>query len=114
MPTGRRAGSSASRSARACGARSTRAYRSRPLISGRVRLRSRVGATAVQLQLVGAVLERRDDEPQVLVEVDPELLGALAHLVAVDRRGEGGGLELLLHRLGRHPVDALGPDVGAG
>src|SRR4051794_22803238 len=117
MPTGRRAGISASRSARACGARSTRAYRSRAPMSGGVGLRLRGGLArrlAVQLELVGALLERGDDEPQVLVEVEAERLGALADLVAVDRRREGRRLELLLDRLGRHAVDALGADVGAG
>jgi hypothetical protein len=65
-------------------------------------------------ELVGALGQRSDHERDVLVEVDAELLGARAHLVAVDRRGEARLLELLLDRLGRHPVDALGPDVGAG
>ena len=59
-------------------------------------------------------LERGDHEGDVLVEVDPELLGAVAHRVAVDRGGEGRGLHLLLDRLGRQPVDPLRAHVGAG
>ena len=43
----------------------------------------------------------------------PELLGARAHRVAVDGGREGRRLHLLLDRLGRHAVDALGPHVRA-
>ena len=69
---------------------------------------------AVQLELVGALLERRDDERDVLVEVDPERLGARPQLLAVDRGGERGRLHLLLDGLGGEPVDALRAHVGAG
>ena len=48
----------------------------------------RGGLGAVELELVGALLERGDHEREVLVEVDAELLGARAQLVAVDRGGE--------------------------
>src|SRR4051812_2114870 len=58
----------------------------------------------VELELVGALLQRGDDEGDVLVEVHSELLGAGADLVAVDRRGEARLLELLLDRLGRQAV----------
>ena len=43
-------------------------------------------AEPLQLELVGALLERRDHEREVLVEVDAERLGALAQLVAVRPR----------------------------
>src|SRR5687767_7362777 len=71
------------------------------------------GLGAVERQLGRALLERRDHEREVLVEVDAERLGAVAQLVAVDRRGEGRRLHLLLDRLGRHAVDALRAHVGA-
>jgi len=50
----------------------------------------------------------------VLVEVDAQLLSPVAHLVAVDGGGEARLLELLLDRLGRQPVDALGAHRGTG
>ncbi len=56
-------------------------------------------------------LERGDHDRDVLVEVDAELLGAAGDVLAVDRRGEARLPELLLHRLGRQAVDALGADV---
>src|SRR5688572_28961926 len=69
---------------------------------------------AVEPELVGLGLEGRDHEGDVVVEVHAELLGPTADVLAVDGRGEGGRLELLLDRLRRHPVDALGPHVRAG
>src|SRR3954465_3117108 len=57
--------------------------------------------------------EGGDHERDVLVEVDAEPFGALAHRGAVDGRGERGRLHLLLDRLRRQPVDALRPHVGA-
>ena len=44
----------------------------------------------------------------------PSSSAADADLVAVDRRGEGRRLQLLLHRLRRHALDAGGPHQGAG
>src|SRR5918994_506093 len=69
---------------------------------------------AVEVELVRVLLERRDDEGDVLVEVDAELLCALAQLLAVDRGRERGRLHLLLDRLRGEPVDAGRPHVGAG
>ena len=66
-----------------------------------------------QPELVRALFHRGDHERDVLVELDAEVLGALAHLVAVDARGEARLLQLLLDRLGREAVDAGGADERA-
>src|SRR4051812_10017230 len=78
---------------------------------------SRVGRwrrVPVQLELAGALLERGDHERDVLVEVHAEVRRTRDELVAVHRRGEGRLLHLLLDRLRRQAVDALGPHVRAG
>ena len=52
-------------------------------------IRSAIGVQAeagAKPELVRALLHRGDQEGHVLVEVHAELLGALAHLVAVRRR----------------------------
>src|SRR5436190_351162 len=111
MPMGMRARTAAPSSRATSGARSTRAKRCTGVTEA---LSGARGVAAVELELVGAVLESGDDEGDVLVEVHAELLGAGADLVAVDGRGEARLLELLLDGLGRQPVDALGAHVGAG
>ena len=82
-------------------ASSAAAYR-RAAQSGRRR------RAAVHAELVGALAQRGDHERDVLVEVHAELLRARADVVAVDGGGERRLLELLLDRLRRQPVDALG------
>src|SRR4051812_21618437 len=69
--------------------------------------RSGLQLLALEPELLGLGLERGDHERHVLVEVDPELLGAAADVVAIDGRRERRLLELLLDRLGRQPADAL-------
>jgi hypothetical protein len=59
----------------------------------------------VQLELVGALGERRDHERHVLVEVDAEVLRARAQGVAIDGGGELARLQLLLDGLRREAVD---------
>src|SRR3954454_712056 len=59
-----------------------------------------------QAQLVGALLHRADHDRHVLVEVDAQLLGALAALVAVDPGREARLLEFILDRFGGEAVDA--------
>src|SRR5215218_912890 len=107
MPIGIRARTAAPSRRVTSGARRTRAKRSPPIT------RCLRGLAALDAELLGALGESGDDERDVLVEVDAELLGARANLVAVDRRREARLLELLLDRLGRHAVDALGPHVRA-
>ena len=51
---------------------------------------------AVEPQLGGALLDRRDDERDVLVELEAELLGARADVLAIHRGRERLVLELLL------------------
>ena len=75
---------------------------------------STLSSRGAEPELVGARLHRRDHEGDVLVEVDAELLGALADLVTVDARSERGLLELLLDGLRRHPLDAGRADERAG
>ncbi len=48
---------------------------------------------------------RGDDVADVLVELEPDELGARVHLVAVHSGRERGLLELLLHRLRLQPVE---------
>src|SRR4029079_7988740 len=79
-----------------------------------IRRSSGMRGRAVELELVGTLLERRDHERQVLVEVDAERLGALAQLVAVHGRGERRRLHLLLDRLRRQSVDPGRAHVRAG
>ena len=50
----------------------------------------------------------------MLVELEPQELGARVDLVAVDARGEGRLLELLLDGLRLERVDPVGPDEPAG
>src|SRR4051812_2197983 len=71
------------------------------------------GLSRPESQLVRALLHRRDHERHVLVEVHAELLGSLAHLVAVHSRGEARLLQLLLDRLRSHPMDPVGAHVRA-
>src|ERR1044072_3619732 len=78
-----------------------------------LRPRPKVSALPGQPELAGPCLHRRDHEGDVLVEVDAQLLGALAHLVAVYARRERGLLELLLDRLRGHALDPGRPDQGA-
>src|SRR5215470_3015469 len=56
-----------------------------------------------------------DDEGDVLVEIDPELLAAPVHVVAVHGASEALVLELLLDRAGLEAGDGTpGPHEGAG
>src|ERR1051326_8277629 len=65
-------------------------------------------------ELVRPLLHGGDHVRDVLVEVHAQLLGALAHLVAVHARRERWLLELLLHGLGRQADDPGGADHRAG
>ena len=71
-------------------------------------------ARAVELEVVGVLLQRGDHEREVLVEVDAQLLGARAQLVAVDRGRERRRLHLLLDGLRRQAVDAGRAHIRAG
>src|SRR3954471_11761420 len=76
-----------------------------------IRSGSGTGGRPVEVELLRVLLERGDDERNVLVEVDAQRLGALAQLLAVHGGREGRRLHLLLDRLRRQPVDARGADV---
>ena len=56
--------------------------------------------------------ERADHRLDVLAEIDPELVGALAHLIASNGGRKARLLHLLLDRLGGHAAQALGTHVG--
>ena len=66
-----------------------------------------VGARS-QAQLGSDRPQRRDHVADVLVELQPEQLGAGVHLVAVHARGERRLLELLPHRLRLQAVEPVG------
>src|SRR3954463_14966543 len=71
---------------------------------------ARSALPGAQAQLVRTLGERVDHELHVLVEgearVALELLAADSHVVTVDARREARLLQLLLHGLGREPLDA--------
>ncbi len=127
MPIGMRATSAAAISRATCGARRMRGValaRGQAGSAGARAAGAPSGAASAGARAAGAspsspssparsssaAITKRD----VLVEVDAELLGAVADLLAVDGRGEARLLELLLDRLGRQPVDALGAHDRAG
>src|SRR4051794_13942635 len=58
-------------------------------------------------------LESLHDRPDVVVEVDAELLRALVDVLAVDPRRERGLLQLLAHRLGLEALETRGADERA-
>src|SRR5581483_9103731 len=56
-------------------------------------------------ELAGDRAQGGDDVPDVVVELDPELLGALVDVLAMHAGGERRLLQLLPHRLRREPVE---------
>src|SRR6185436_7888566 len=72
------------------------------------------GLGGAEAELAGDGTHRGDDVSNVLVELEPEQLGAGVDLVPVDARGKGRLLELLAHRLGLEGLDPIRPDKAAG
>jgi hypothetical protein len=108
----------------ATGRRPTSEARTRRAAPSALRTRRKAGgitprrrppvARSLEAQFARVLLHRRDHEREVLVEVHAEIAGRRAQLLAIDRGGEAGLLELLLDRLRGHAVDALGADVRDG
>ena len=101
MPIGMRARTAAPSRRATSGARRTRAKRCTGGTRGASRCWRRRGRGGSSSSARSS--QRGDDEREVLVEVDAELLGARADLVAVDRGGEAGCLSFFLTDLGVMP-----------